>query len=241
MVGDGSNADTAFPNDGSVGGQIIQNGEVVVSGGLFQEQQLGFVCSKSLSTFGGVDLQASADGVVGFIVGGLLELLSGDSVNALLNSVNDSVLALDGDLTTAASITQTAAGLLSALNSLDIVLSLPEAQQIGLNRFAVAALSFPPSLLDLGLLSSITVDTLLDEQVQEGGARIDASGLSLLGLSTDQITGSNYALIGYKTTLPYDQVRISFSSDFLSVDLGQNVFLHEVCTDGAFVESPTTL
>nr|MBV6628720.1 hypothetical protein [Oceanococcus sp. HetDA_MAG_MS8] len=239
-TGDGSNSQTAFPNDGSVGGQIVQNGEVVVSSGPFEEQTLGFVCTRSLSTFGGVDLEVSAGGLVGSVVGGLLDLLSGDSVNALLNSVNDRVLALDGDLTTAAVVTQTAAGLLGSLNSLDILFSLPEGQQIGLNRFAVATVSFPPSLLDLGLLSSISLDTLLDGEVQESGAQIDASGLSLLGFSTDQIAGGTHALVGYRTSQPYDQVRLSFSSDLLSADLGQNVFVHEICTDGRFVEPPAT-
>lgn len=236
IEGDGSNTQTGFPNDGSVGGSILEDGLLIAGTG----SDKGFVCTRGLSTFNGARVEVAANGLVGAVVGTLLGLLSGDSLNSLLNSVDDDTLAIDGDLSTAAVVTQTAAGLVGGLNSLDVLFNLPENTTLNAGNFAVVAVSFPPSLLDLGLLSSLRVDTLLDEVVQETGAQIDSSGLSLLGFSTDQLTGASYALVGYKTIAAFDQVRLRLSSDFLSVDLGENLFIHEVCTGGNLVDPPAT-
>lgn len=235
VEGDGSNTQTGFPNDGSVGGSILEDGVLIAGTGADK----GFVCTNGLSTFNGARVEVAANGLVGAVVGTLLGLLSGDSLNSLLNSLDDDTLAIDGDLTTSAVVTQTAAGLAGGLNSLDVLFNLPENSIMNAGNFAVVAVSFPPSLLDLGLLSSLRVDTLLDEVEQETGAQIDSSGLSLLGLSTDQLVGgASYALLGYKTTADFDQVRLRLSSDFLSVDLGENLFIHEVCTGGNLVDPP---
>lgn len=234
-TGDGSNLDTAFPNDGSVGGTVTEDGIVIAGDGA--EPAKGFICTNSLSFSGGVTIEASANGLVGSVLGPLLDLLSGDSVTDLLNSINDGPYSLDGDLTTAAKVTQTVSGLVVVLDTLDALYTLPEGSQIGSGNYAVALISFPPSLLDLGLLSFITLDTLKDGEVQETGATLDSTGLSLLGLSTDLIGGA-YAMLGYKTKMPYDQVRMSIGSNFLSVDVGENVFIHEICTGGRLVDPP---
>lgn len=232
-TGDGSNTDTGFPNDGSVGGSILDEGVELIGADTGQ----GFICTQAASADAGAEIEVAANGLVGSVLGPLLDLLSADSVNALLNSVRDRNLALDQDFKTAAAVTQTAAGLLGQLNSLDIVVNLP--QTVGSGRYAVFALSFPPSLLDLGLLSSVSVTTLLNDTEVETGATVDATGLSLLGFSTDQL-GSVYALVGYKASEPFDAARLSISSDFLSVDLGENLFIHELCTGGRLVDAPAS-
>jgi len=242
VVGDGSNTDTGFPNDGTVGG-VVQEGEVTIAGA-DSDPQMAFVCTRSASLFEGATTEVGANGLVGDLVGGLLGALSGDSVSDLLNSVQDANLAIDTDLTTAASFTQTAAALdvllgAGSVDSLDLTVNMPEGKTQSAGSYAVFAISFPSSLLDLGLLSSVQVTTLLDGVVQEDTASLDASGLSLLGFSTDGLINDSYAFIGYKTTLPYDGARISVSSDLLSADLGENLFVHEMCTGGNLVEVVT--
>lgn len=241
VEGDGSNTDTGFPNDGTVGG-VIQEGDAVIAGA-DSDPQMSFMCTRSASVFEGATTEVGANGLVGSVVGSLLGALGGTSVNDLLNSINDKDLAIDTDLTTAASFTQTAAALdvllgAGTVNSLDLSVLMPEGKRQSAGSYAVFAVSFPPSLLDLGLLSSIQVTTLLDGVVQEDTAELDASGLSLLGASVGQATGltSKYAFVGYKTTLPYDTARISVSSQLLSADLGSNLYVHELCTAGNLVE-----
>lgn len=64
--------------------------------------------------------------------------------------------------------------------------------------------------------------------------------LPTVAYSIDQLTGASYARVGYKTTAAFNQVRLRLSSDFLCVDLGENLFIHEVCTGGDLVDPPAT-
>ncbi len=242
LEGDGSNTDTGFPNDGTVGGVVQEDGVVIA--GADSDPQMAFVCTRSASLFEGATTEVGANGLVGGLVGGLLGSLSGDSVIDMLNSVQDANLAIDTDLTTAASFTQTAAALdallgAGSVDSLDLSVIMPEGKTQPAGSYAVFAVSFPPSLLDLGLLSLVQVVTSLDDVVQEDSASLDASGLSLLGFSTDSLLSGSYAFVGYRTTLPYDTARISISSDLLSVDLGESLFVHEMCTGGNLVDVTT--
>ncbi len=240
IEGDGSNTDTGFPNEGTVGGVIEEDGVVIA--GPDSDPQKAFICTQSASLFEGASTEVGANGLVGEIVGTLLGTLAGTSVNDLLNSVRDANLAIDTDLTTAANFTQTAAALdillgAGTVNSLDLSVIMPEGKKQSAGSYAVFAISFPPSLLDVGLLSSVQVTTLLEGEVQEDSAVLDGSGLALLGFSTDQAgLGNTYAFIGYKTTLAYDTARIAISSDLLSADLGSNLYVHEMCTAGRLVD-----
>ncbi len=235
LLGDGSNADTAFPNDGSVGGVIV-NGSTVIAG-TNSDPEKSFICSRSASILAGASAEVAANGLVGGALSSLLDSLGASSVTNLLNSVKDKELAIDADLTTAASITQTIAGLgallgSDAVSSVDLNVKMPVNIVQPSGTFAIFAVSFPPSLINLGLLSTIRVSTLLNDVVQENSVRMDTSSLSLLGLS---VAGINYAWVGYKTTKPYDTVRLSFSSDLLSLDVGESMYIHEMCTHGSVV------
>lgn len=233
LLGDGSNTDTGFPNDGSVGG-IIRESDNAIAGNGAQPAQ-GFICTQSASLFDGATTEVGFNGLVGGLLGGLLSTLAGDSVTSLLNNVADKDLAIDNDLRTAAAISQTLSGLGGLLGSVDLNVHLAPGTVRPAGSFAVFAVSFPGSLLDVGLLSNVQVTTLLNDQVQEDSVRLDASGLSLLGRS---IGGTAHAVVGLKTTLPYDSARIRAGSGLLSVDVGPSVFVHEFCTDGRLVTPP---
>lgn len=216
VTGSGGRFDTAFPNDGSVGGTIDN-----------------FVCTQSASFDEGSHLDVGANGLIGNIVGGLLNILSGNSLSNLLNSVSDGELGMDLDFKTAAVVTQAVAGFGGALNSLDVTFNLPEGTVLEEGKYAVFAVSFPTSLLELGLFSTLRVTTLLDGQVQERSATLDTSSASLLGASTSQIGLSRrYALVGFEATLPYDSAQLAIGSHFLSIDLGEKLYIHEFCTAG---------
>lgn len=220
VSGLGNRFDTAFPNDGTVGGSIE-----------------GFVCTQSTSFNEGSHLEVGANGLIGTVVGGLLNLLSGNALTDLLNSVSDADLAMDLDFKTAAVVTQAVAGFGGALNSLDVTFHLPEETVMDAGKYAVFAVSFPSSLLELGLFSTLTVTTLLDGQVQEGGVSLDTSAASLLGASTNLVgLTKRYALVGLETTKPYDSVRLGVGSHFLTLDLGEKLYIHELCTDGRIVD-----
>lgn len=231
LTGDGSNADTGFPNDGSVGGAVLE-GDVVIAGDA-STGGMNFICTQSASLASGARAEAGGNGLVGAALGPLVTLLGGGTVTDLLSGISDESLAIDNDLKTAASMTQTATGLAGLLDSLDLNIILPGEKPAG--SYAVAAVSFPSSLLDLGLLSTVSVTTLLNDVAQEDTATFDATGLELLGQS---VAGTTYAFVGYKTTTAYDTVRISISSDLLSADAGPNLYVHELCTGGNLVTPP---
>ena len=237
FLGSDDNFDNGFPNNGSIGGSILEDGKLIA--GNRSEPQKGFVCRQSASFDAGAYIEVGGNGLIGDVLGGLLGILSGDGLNNLLNGISDSVLALDGDLRTAAVVTQAISGLGGILNSMDVTISMPEGQFMPVGSYAVFAVSFPPSLLELGVLSGLRVSTFIGDAVQERGVRIDASTVGLLGFSTRQIgNGNNYALIGYKTTKPYDKAQLSISSALLSLDLGDKLYIHEFCTAGDLVDPP---
>lgn len=220
VTGLGGRFDTAFPNDGSVSGSIEN-----------------FVCTQSASFNEGAHLEVGANGLIGTVVGGLLNLISGNALSDVLNSVSDADLAMDLDFKTAAVVTQAVAGFGGALNSLDVTFHLPEETIIEAEKYAVFAVSFPSSLLELGLFSTLTVTTLLDGEVQEGGVSLDTSAASLLGASTSLVGLTNrYALVGLQVTKPYNSVRLGIGSHFLTIDLGEKLYIHELCTNGRFIE-----
>lgn len=220
------NTNIPFPNDGSVTSEIME-GE--------QSLDMKFVCEDSVSVFEGAQIELGANGLVGGLVGGLLNLLSGDSLSSLLNSLEDSTLALDNDLNTAAAVTQTLSGLGGLLNSVDVTIDLPAGTTNPDGAYAVAAISLPGSLLELGLLSTVRVVTLLNGETQEDNAVLSTSSLSLLGLSTNDLADRSFAFVGYKTTKPFDAVRLELGAQLLSLDVGPSVYIHELCTDGDLV------
>lgn len=242
LVGDGSNTDTGFPNDGSIDAGSVVDGGLPIAG-VDADPAKNFVCTQTASLFSGATAEPSVNGLVGNVVsGGLLGLLGGDSVTALLNSIADANLAIDTDLRTAASFTLTASGLdplLGALglglDSLDLNIVMPEGVTIGAGRYAVFAISFPDSLLNANLASSIAVTTFRDGEPVDEGLVISNAGLSLIGNISFNLAG-NYAFVGYRSSGAYDTAQISLSADLLNADVGEALYVHELCTDGQLVD-----
>lgn len=237
FVGGGSNSESGFPNNGSIGGTIIQGIKPIAGNQTSPEK--GFVCQQSTSFDAGAFIDIGANGLVGGLLGNLLGLLPGDGLNNLLNGISDSVLALDSDLRTAAVVTQALAGLGGILNSMDVIVNLPDGQVMPAGNYAVFAVSFPPSLLELGLQTTLSVQTLLGDVVQESGAQLNTNSLSILGLSPNQPNAkSRYALVGFKTVKPYNRAQLSISAGLLSLDVGEKLYIHEFCTAGDVIDPP---
>lgn len=236
LVGDGTGdvrGDGVFPNDGTAGGMILDGGTVIVGPGA--EPAAGFACARSAQLAQGSRVEVGVNGLVGDDLSGLVDTLGGQVVTTLLNSVVDAPLAIDGDLDSYASFHLTAAGLdillgTGSVDSVDLNVLLPGAIPAG--RYAVFAVSFPPGLLDLGMMSSVYVSTYLDDQLVDTGAVLDATGMSLLNMT---MVGPDYAVIGYRARGSFDRATISVSSDLLSANAGEALRVHEMCSDGNIV------
>ena len=100
------------------------------------------------------------------------------------------------------------------------------------SNYAVFAISFPESLLSLALFNSVEVTTYLDGVQQEDPVTISAVNLDLLGFS---LGTEKYAYIGRRVTEPYDQVEIRMNAPLLSLDLGDALFVHEMCVKGELI------
>lgn len=233
-TGDGSNTDTGFPNDPTnpnapdVGGVVLEGDTPVAGDGT----DFRFVCTRSARWTSGATTEIGANGLVGDSLSGLLLSIGGSSVTDLLNSVHDQDLAIDGTLRTASIFTLSASLLGTDVDSIDQSVILPSA--IAAGRYAVFAVSFPAGLVNLGVLTSVTVTTYLGEGAtpQEDPVTFDATALDLLGAG---ITGPVYAFIGRRVTQPYDRATVSLAADALAVDIGEAMFVHEMCTDGLIV------
>lgn len=238
-AGNGSNTDTGFPNDPTnpnlpdVGGTVVEGDTPIAGDGT----NFRFVCTRSTRSSAGATTEVGANGLVGDTLTGLLNSIGGDSATTLLNSVNDKELAIDGTLRTASIFTLTASLLGTAIDSIDQSVLLPDPVAIPAGRYAVFAVSFPPALLNLGLLTSVTVTTYLGDSTtpQEAPVTLDATALDLLGMG---VVGPAYAFIGRRVTQPYDRATIALAADVLAADVGEAMFVHEMCTDGQIVPAP---
>ena len=248
IEGTESNSNTGFPNKpltpgGAEVGGVIQatDADGNTTDVAYGDSGKRFYCSTTYR--GGVnDTDAAASGLVGGILGPILGGLGGGPVNALTNSVKDQVLAIDGDLKSASVFTLTADAL-GALGA-DVVDGL--SQSIYLNSpstgYAVFAVSFPKGTVDLGLLTSVTVTTYLDPsrdalatEPTEPAVTFNATAIDLLGQG---VTGVPYAFIGRDVRLPYNRAEIKMKGDLLAANVGEAMYVHELCTAGSIVDVP---
>lgn len=232
-TGGGGNTDTGIPNDGSVDGGTVVDGDTPIAGG---DTNGRFVCSTTAQSFYGATTEVGANGLVGGPLTSLLNLLGGGSATALLNSVNDKELAIDGTLRTASTFTLTASLLAGLIDSIDQTIILPSGTTVPEDGYAVFAVSFPPGLLNLGLLTQVSVTTYLNDVQQEEPVTMDASSLDLLGQG---VLGTPYAFIGRKVTKPYNRATISLQAGLLAADVGESMYVHELCTGGRVIPAPT--
>lgn len=223
--------DGSFPNDGGLGGTDI--GGVVtdadgndIAGG---DSDSYFVCTESANKAYGATTEVGANGLIGAGLSELLDLLGADAVTDLLNSVSDADLTIDGDLSTGSTFTLLVSLLGGVIDSLDQSVLLPANQSAG--SFAVFALEFPSGILDLSLVKTIDVTTYLNDVEQET-VRYSQATLDLLGLS---LLGDVYTFVGFKTSKAYDRATVGLSTALLSVDLGDAMKVHELCTGGQIV------
>lgn len=231
-TGDGGNTDTGFPNDGSVDGGTVVEGDTPIAGDGTNGR---FICTATAQSFFGATTSVGTNGLVGGPLTDLLNLLGGASVTALLNSVRDKELAIDGTLRTASTFTLTASLLGGIVDSVDQTIRLPNGTRVNAGDYAVFAVSFPPGLLNLGLLTSVTVTTYLGDAQQEPPVTLHATALDLLGQG---VAGPRYAFIGRKVTRPYDRATIGLQADLLAADIGEAMYVHELCTGGRIISAP---
>lgn len=164
--------------------------------------------------------------------------------------VTDEQNAADGDSDTYATMTYTAALLDPASfgfesgTPLDGNVSITVSDFGSQNPGSVAAfdVEVPGGTVDLGVLSSIRVDTLLDGTVVESYEAASESSLDPIGLiSLDLlglVGGSGRFAAGFVASEPYNQIRITGSASLLGADVGldsseASLFVYDACSDAA--------
>jgi hypothetical protein len=191
----------------------------------------GFVCEQLAPS--GSTTEVGTDGLVGGPLTTLLNLLGGGSLTTLTNSVTSPDNVIDGQLGTYATFTTTAGGL-GALNSVDLNVLLPGAMNL-VGSYAVFGISFPGGTVDLSLLDQITVTTFLNSTEQETVV-FDSIVLDLLG---QNVFGGEPIWFGLLATKNFNRVSIAVSSAVLSANVGEQLYVHELCPGGRFVTPPS--
>lgn len=191
-----------------------------------------FVCLQGAKAYGDVTTEVGANGLVGGLLSTLLNLLGGNTVTTLLNSVTEPDYAVDGHLATYSTFSLTLGLLGGLLSSVDESVLFPS--EVPSGTYAVFGVSFPSAAVDLSLGTKISVTTYLGETEQETTS-YSYSDLDLLGLLHDKP-----AFIGLKSHKAFDRVTIGLTPGLLSVDVGEAIRVHELCTGGKFVTAPST-
>lgn len=228
--GDPNDPGTLFPNDGTTGGNITEGGTPIAGG----DTGFNFICEASAKAFGVPSTEAGSGGLIGGPLTALLELLGGSSLTQLLNSVKDKELVIDGELESHSTFTLTLGLLGGLLSSVDQTVRLGGVA--GAGNYAVFGVSFPVATLELSLGNSIIVTTyrkvgIVD--VQQETVTLPVTSLDLLGL-----VGGGRAFVGVKATKDYDRVTIGLTPGLLSANVGEAMFVHELCTKGRLVAAP---
>lgn len=232
------NDDTGIPNSpGTAGLDDVANDVVGDDGNGGQTDIAGggsgrrFLCTQAFDIAFGASTNVGANGLVGGPVSDLLGGLGGDPVGTLTNSVKDAEKAIDADLRTGSIFTLPASLLGTVVDTIDQNIYTPDGAEIPAGQYAVAAVSFPRALVGLNLLTTVTVTTFKGTTELESNS-FDIIALDLLGQT---LAGDPYAMIGLKVSKPYDRVAVALSASGLSVDVGDLMYLHEVCTGGRLI------
>lgn len=227
--GTGGNNGGFGPNDGSTTTTI---GEDTDGDGKTDAEVSGnFVCEEGAKAYGDVTTEVGTNGLVGGPLTDLLKGLGLSTVTRLLNSVTEPDNVVDGHLATYSTFTLTLGLLGGLLSSVDESVLFPS--EVPSGTYAVFGVSFPSAAVDLSLGTKISVTTYLGETEQETKS-YSYSDLDLLGLLHDKP-----AFIGLKSHKAFDRVTIGLTPGLLSVDVGEAIRVHELCTGGKLVTPPT--
>lgn len=234
--GSGSGGGSSFPNDGTTPTVVTDGGAAPggVSDGDGSRIPGRFICEASARRYGpNPETFVAANGLVGGPLTDVLNTVGGDTATRLLNSVVDLELAIDGDLRTASKFSLTAAGLFGVIDSVDQVVLIDG--EVPSGNFAVFAVSFPIAALELSLLQQVRVTTFRDGAPLERAVLTEPLGLDLLGAVR---AGRARAFVGVRTTRDYDAASVGLVPGVLSANVGDAMFVHELCTRGSFVDEP---
>lgn len=213
VPGTGSNGNTSTGGGGSGNGPItLGNGGIVAGDNL---------CSAVIGGVGVPEPTVTANeecvsGIPGLNQG--LNAITGCTVNSLNNLI-------DSDFTNYAVVDYP----LSLLfGEIAVTVKAPSGvAPFAAGTIAGAKLQIPAQLLSASLLSELTIETYLDDTLQESLATASQpliNGLSLLNL--DLKPSGEPFFIGAKTTKPYNAIRIGFDTGLATVNLG-NLLLGE--------------
>ncbi|MEN8719820.1 MAG: hypothetical protein ABF296_06110 [Oceanococcaceae bacterium] len=234
---DAFNDDPAGDDAGNIGGLIVTDDGTDT--GTDEELAYGDTGARFQCTVTGGDTSADASGgLVGTVVGGLLGGIGGAPVNALTGGVSEPLEAIDNDFSTFSTFTIAVSALPGgAVSSLT--------QEIGYvapqSNFAVFAVSFPAGTLDLSLGLSVEINTFLDEdgvrsdEPTEPPVTVDASSLDLLGVGA---VGNGPTFVGRKVSKPFNRASITLQASLLSANVGEAMYVHEICVGGNIVDAP---
>lgn len=184
-----------------------------------------FICTESLQASGGATTEIGTGGLVGGPLSDLVGLIGGGSLTTLLNSVTDKDLAIDGDLATGSTFTLTL-DLLGILDNVEQTVFAAPGFPLGAGKFAVFALGFPIATLELSLINTLTVTTLLGDEVRES-ISVDPVALDLLGAVQ---AGEAFTFLGLRTTRSFDSVRLTLEPGLISANVGEALKVYELCT-----------
>ncbi len=215
-----------FPNDGSVPTDVTDGGEpdgTPIAG--------RFICTASASGTG-VTTTVGSNGLVGGPLTALLNLLGGDTLTTLLNSVVAKENLIDGKLSTHSTFSLTVGLLGGLLETVDQTVHAPTGASLPSGTYAVFAIGLPTGTVDLSLLNNITVSTSRNGVLQET-RNYSQSDLDLLGLGTHE-----RAFVGLKTHSAFDAATIRLTPGLLTANVGEALYVHELCTGARFIPAP---
>lgn len=219
-------------NDGSVPTTVLEDDDGDGTAETPVNAGKGFVCTSGANAYGAPSTVVGSGGLVGGPLTSLLQLLGGNTLTTLLNSVTEPNNVIDGNLSTFATFAQTGGGLIG-LNSVDESVVFPGDVPAG--TYAVFGLSFPGGTVDASLLNQISVSTF-NNDVQQETVPFTQNAVDLLGAT---VLGNKSIFLGLKTKKAFDRATVKLSTTLLSANVGDAMYLHELCTDGKFVTPPT--
>lgn len=220
VSGGAADSTAGLINDGTVQTRIVEGTQTVPG---------NFICSQSASG-DAPTVVVGTNGLVGGLLTDLLNSLGLGVVTSLINSVSNPPFAVDGNLDNFAGVTLTAGLLGPVITSVDTTVVLPTRSTMQPGKYAVFAVSFPSTLVNLSVFNRITVSTYLENVLQETQT-LNQTGLGLLGVGV----GLSSAFIGVRTTLPFNSATLSVVPGVLTANVINAVRIHDFCIDGRFV------